>query len=139
MSRLTHSLAGYRRAMQMSRTQIFAFVEGQTDPYFYDKICEAVCQPSTVSYEIRRAQELPGGTGGKVALLALYDYLRRMSSLLDNFKGKTTGVLIFLDKDVDDLLRIQRRSEHIVYTKYYDLENHLFIHGNLTEASTLTT
>lgn len=135
MRRLTHSLAGYRRAMQMSRNQIFAFVEGQTDPYFYDRICESVCQPLGVSYEIRRAQELPGGTGGKAALLALYEYLKRMSSLLDNFKDKSTGTIIFLDKDVDDLLRKQRRSEHIVYTKYYDLENHLYIHGDLGKAA----
>jgi hypothetical protein len=39
---------------------------------------------------------------------------------IDNFKGKNTGVLFFLDKNVDDLLRKQRRSEHVVYTQYIE-------------------
>jgi hypothetical protein len=134
MTRLRHSPRGYLRYMQMSRYQIFAFVEGRTDPYFYSKICESVCNPNGISYEVCRAQELPQAAGGKQALLSYFQYLRRRSSLLDTFKGKYTGAIFFLDKDVDDLMRIQKRSSHLIYTEYYDAENYIFKYGDLIEA-----
>lgn len=134
MTRLRHSTGGYLKYMQMSESQIFAFVEGKTDPYFYSKICESVCIPVGVSYEVCRAQELPGAAGGKEAVLSFFQYLRRRSSLLDDFKGKRTGTVFFLDKDVDDLMRIQKRSAHLVYTEFYDAENYIFKYGDLVEA-----
>jgi len=135
MKRLTHSLKAYLRYMQMSRHQLFAFVEGKvTDPYFYGKICDSVCQPAGISYEICRAQEVSGGSGGKQALISFFEYLRRKAALIGAFKGKSTAAIFFLDKDVDDFLRTQRRSEHIVYTSYYGVENHIFVEGDLVEA-----
>ena len=47
--------------------------------------------------------------------------------------GQTT-VLIFLDKDIDDHLRTKKRSPHVTYTPYYDIENHLFRSGDLMNA-----
>lgn len=82
-----------------------------------------------------QAKEIPGSTGGKPALIAFFLYFGQNSALLDNFKGKKTGILFFLDKDVDDLLRKQRRSEHVVYTQYYDVENHIFVEGDLGKAA----
>ncbi|MDM8561787.1 DUF4435 domain-containing protein [Candidatus Marithioploca araucensis] len=137
MNRLRHSWKGYRRKMQMSSYQIFVFVEGKiNDPYFYGEICRAVVsQSSGIRYTIRQAKEIPGDTGGKSALIAFFLYLKRNSALLDNFKDKKTGIIFFLDKDVDDLLRKQRRSEHVVYTQHYDVENHIFVEGNLGKAA----
>jgi hypothetical protein len=137
MNRLRHSFQAYRRKMQMSSHQIFVFVEGKiNDPYFYGEICRAVInQSSGIRYTIRQAKEIPGSTGGKPALIAFFLYLKQNSALLDNFKGKKTGIIFFLDKDVDDLLRKQRRSEHVVYTQYYDVENHIFVEGNLSKAA----
>jgi len=122
--------------MQMSRTQVFAFVEGKKiDPYFYGKVCASVCQSAGVSHEICRARELPEGAGGKQALIGFFEYLRRESALITNFKGKNTKAIFFLDKDVDDLLGKQLSSEHVVYTEYYDVENYLFIEGDIGEAA----
>lgn len=134
MSKLKHSAPGFLRYMQMSNCQVFAFVEGKTDPYFYGKICECVCNPSRISYEVYTAQELPGAAGGKQALLIWFEYLRRRRSLIDNFKGKNTGAVFFVDKDVDDLMRIKKRSTHLVYTEYYDTENYIFKYGDVLEA-----
>ena len=70
MNRLRHSPSGYLRYMQMSRFQIFAFVEGkENDPYVSGKVCDSVCRPVGVSYIICRAQELPEGAGGKQTLI----------------------------------------------------------------------
>lgn len=136
MRRVTHCFRGYLRYMQMSRYQIFIFVEGKvTDPYFYGKVCDSVCQPAGVSYEVCTSRELLKGNGGKQVLISFFEYLRRKSALVHIFKGKATGVVFFLDKDVDDFLRRQRRSEHVVYTLYYEVENHIFAEGDLVEAT----
>lgn len=120
----------------MSSNQIFVFVEGKiNDPYFYGEICRAVVSQSGIRYTICQAKEIPGGTGGKPSLIAFFLYLKRNYALLDNFKGKKTAIIFFLDKDVDDLLRKQRHSEHVVYTQYYDVENHIFVEGDLAKAA----
>jgi hypothetical protein len=136
MTRLTRSFRAYLRSMQMSRHGVFAFVEGKrADPYFYGEICRSVCGTSGISYEIRRSWELANGGGGKQTLISFFEYLRRKSALVDVFKGKGTGILFFLDKDVDDLLGRQRRSPHVVYTRYYDVENHIFTEADLIKAA----
>jgi hypothetical protein len=56
------------------------------------------------------------------------------AKLFHEFKGKKIAVLFFLDKDVDDYARTQKRSEHVVYTEYYDYEGYLFREGKLVEA-----
>jgi hypothetical protein len=135
VSRQTHSFMAFLRLMQMSRHQVFVFMEGKkADPYFYGKVSDSVCRPAGVLYRIVRSQELTGGQGGKQNLISFFEYLRRKSSLISVFKGKSTGILFFLDKDVDDFLGTQRRSKHVVYSGYYDVENHIFAEGDLIEA-----
>lgn len=134
-SRLTHtSNASYRRYMQMSSTRVFVFIEGITDRYFYNKLCEAVFSSSGTPYEICLAQELPDRTGGKESILRFYSFLNNTGTLLDNFKGKTTGAMFFVDKDIDDLLGRIHSSDHVVYTEHYSLENYFYSVGNLVEA-----
>lgn len=135
MSRLQYSLSAYRRRMQMSQTVLFIFIEGYMDRYVYDKIVDSECKGSDIDYKIVTDKELQINAVGKQALLKFFIYLRRRASLIDRFKGKTTLSVFFLDKDVDDFLRIKRRSEHVVYTETYELENYLFMYGDLTEAA----
>jgi hypothetical protein len=45
------------------------------------------------------AQELPTQTGGKKSLITFFEYLRKRKMLVNNFKGKTWGVIFFLDKE----------------------------------------
>jgi len=135
MNRLTHNFQDSLRAMQMSRNRIFVFVEGKVaDPYFYGQVCHSVCGPAGLSYIINTPQQLKAEGGGKQILISFFEYLRRESALIGVFKGKSTGVLFFLDKDVDDFLRTQRRSKHVVYTKHYDVQNHIFAEGDLIKA-----
>jgi hypothetical protein len=119
--------------MQVSRANVFVFVEGKTDQYFYSKVCEAVLSPKGLDFEICLAQELPKTTGGKASLLKFFTFLSRASSLMDDFGGRKRVSIFYLDKDIDDILKKTRTSEHIVYTKYYCLENHFFANGDLVE------
>ncbi len=133
MSRLTFSLAGVRRRMQMSAATVFAFVEDRRDRYFYGKLCARVFEGSAVRYTIMMARELPG-TPGKQGLLDFHEYLRQQTSLCDHFKGKRTVAVFFCDKDVDDALHVQVESAHIFYTDAYSIENLLFCYGDLSDA-----
>jgi hypothetical protein len=139
MSRLTHSPAGFLKGLQISRKHLFAFVEGvSNDEYFYSRICEIVCRGTGLDFECNVARNLPGGAGGKKALLKFLEYARRSSKLASKFKDKTTVLVFFVDKDIDEILRRKLRSPHVVYTKFYDIESHLFAEGNLTEAAAAT-
>jgi hypothetical protein len=136
MSRLVHSgFKAYLRYMQISRHQLFAFVEGPADPFFYDGICAVASSESGITYEIATAVELPGGTGGKPGLLNFHSELASRRKLFHIFKGKSIGVIFFFDKDVDDLLRKQIHSRYVVYTECFDLEGHAFRNGSLKEAA----
>ena len=131
MSRLRHSYAGYLRYMQLSSTDLFVFVEGkQSDPYFYASILKSI-PDINCRYEICIANQLPGGAGGKQELLVFFSFLRKRKSLVSLLVGKKTTCIFFLDKDLDDLQHKKRRSQHVVYTEHYDVQNYIFLHGNL--------
>jgi hypothetical protein len=134
MSRLRHSQKGFVRLMQMSRNQVFIFVEGWSDRYLYDRLARSECSPRRIEYEVRIGNELPSATGGKEAVLRFFAYLRRNHYLFDDFLGKRTVVVFFVDKDIDDILRQTKRSAHLVYTEHYDFENYLFLYGDLIAA-----
>jgi len=118
----------------MSKTHLFIFVEGNiNDPYFYASLCSTILSETGISFATYNPKHLPissFGTG-KIALISLFKYLSETSALLNEFKGKKTGILFFLDKDIDDLLNKQINSEHVIYTYYYDVENHIVEHGDL--------
>jgi hypothetical protein len=135
MSRLRYSKKGYIRSLQMSRKDIFAFVEGWSDRYFYDRICEVGCAGLSLEPEVRTASELPGGTGGKKALIEFFLYLRRAKLLLHDFIGKRTAIIFFVDKDIDDILKIRKRSNHFIYTEHYHLENYVFLNTDICETA----
>src|SRR5690349_11523865 len=134
MTKPRHSAAGYLRLMQMSRVSLFVFVEGWSDRNVYDRICKDYCNRLDLSFEVRTSAELPDSGSGKQALLAFFEFLRNRRSLCADFQGKVTGALFFIDKDVDELLGTRRRSDHVVYTEYYDLENYAVAHGDLVVA-----
>lgn len=135
MSRLQHSFSGYRRLMQMSQKALFIFIEGYKDSYVYSAIADRECRLRGTDYHVVTPDEISKAGGGKPILLSFFNYLKRKSSLIDAFKGKTTVSIFFLDKDVDDFLRTKRRSEHVVYTETYAVENYLFMHGDLSKAA----
>lgn len=135
MSRLHHSYAGHLRWMQMSCIQLFVFVEGKhCDPYFFGNVCSVILE-TQVEYYISTARQIPGYTGGKQALIAFFDYLRKKRSLVTDLGGERTASIFFLDKDLDDLKRCKKRSPHIVYTEYYDVQNYIFQNGDLVKGA----
>ena len=130
MSRIKYSPNAHLRKLQMSNVSLFAFVEGkELDSNFFGQVCLKVTEPRGISYRIETATELPGGSGGKARLIAFYKYARSKSKLHSVLNGKRTILLFFIDKDIDDLRRTKCRSQHVIYTKHYDVQNYIFRHG----------
>jgi hypothetical protein len=134
MNRLHHSPEGFIKLLQMSRYAIFAFVEGHVDRYFYGRVCEIGLQGRQEGYFVYRSSELPWQGGGKNTLLQFFSFARDRGFLCSDFQNKRTGLVFFLDKDIDDLVGTQVVNDHLIYTRYYELENHLFRSGKVTEA-----
>jgi len=119
-------VSGYIRSLQMSQIQLFAYVEGkESDAFFYGKLCEVVNREHGILRQLRSAKELPTAAGGKNALLEFHSILRQRAKLISTLNGKKTGILFFVDKDIDDLTRKKCRSQHVIYTNYYDVQNHI--------------
>jgi hypothetical protein len=133
--RLHHSSKGFWKLLQISTFQLFAFVEGPSDSPFYDGICSQVCKSRGIPFQVRTAVELPGATGGKPGLLAYFQELRRRNRLLTSFKGKKMAIVFFLDKDVEDISRRKKRSPFLIYTRWYDVENHIIENCNIIRAA----
>ncbi|WP_162637280.1 hypothetical protein [Streptomyces griseorubiginosus] len=123
--------------MQMSSTEFFAYVEGShTDGYVHGTNCDMALTSMKVSYEVIPANRLPGAgnCGGKSRLKSFYEELRQAGALSGTFQGKTTVVVFFMDKDVDDAVGTLISSDHIIYTDFYDVENHVFHEGDVASA-----
>jgi Protein of unknown function (DUF4435) len=133
MNRLVRTPQAFIRSLQISRVTLNVFVEGDVDSYFYGQVCKQVT-PGLFMYQIIRSDQLAGSGRGKSSLIKLFESMRRRGLLVLDFKGQRSAALFFVDKDIDDLRRKIRRSRHIIYTKYYEVENYAFKHGKLTVA-----
>jgi hypothetical protein len=134
MNRLRRSPAGFMRSLQMSSATVFVFVEGRdADPYVYGKICDTELS-SRREYRVIMSEELPGPGAGKKKLLSWFERLRGGRNLSRTWKGHRYTTMFFLDKDLDDLRHTKKRSPHVVYTRYYDIENHIVLATDLVEA-----
>ncbi len=146
MNRLQHSVSATKRALQISRYQLFAFVEGTSDKYFYGELCGALCNGET-RYVIYSAAEAPfckneienKKLSGKSGLLELFGCFQRYALLSIELKGKNKVAAFFLDKDIDDFLGKKIASEHLIYTKYYDMESHIFMDGDIIKGAASAT
>jgi len=101
----------------------------------YSAIAASVCNASNLDFLVATGSEIPETGGGKPSLATFYEFLRDQNALLSDLKGQKTAALFLLDKDIDDFLKIQIRSSHVIYTRTYDLEGTLFRTGNLIRAA----
>lgn len=135
MKKPYHSPEAFRRLIQMSSTRVFVFVEGQdTDAFFFGEVCRPICESLGISYELVRADRI-SASGGKEALIRCYELLNTAGSLVERSRATPAISMFFLDKDIDDVLCKQVESAHVVYTPFYNVENVLFVHGDVVRAA----
>ena len=135
MNRLAHSIKALLKLMQMSKVELFVFVEGKGDRYFYDRLCSTAFNDFGIAYQVKTADELAVGSVGKTALLDFFTYLRARKLLAHSFKGKRLAAVFVVDKDVDDFLRACKKSIHLIYTEFYHRENYLMRFSDLADVA----
>jgi hypothetical protein len=133
MARLVRTPVGYVRSLQMSRVKLNVFVEGDVDSFFYGQICQLELG-GPFNYTLKDSRQLPTPGQGKSHLLKHFESMRRHGLLVIDFKGQKSSSIFFVDKDVDDRRRTKKRSIHLVYTEYYDVENYIYRYGKLVRA-----
>jgi hypothetical protein len=131
MARLTHSHDAFLRMMQMSEINMFVFVEGDTDQFFYGLLCQRAYEG--IAYRIHTANELTG-SAGKRGLIAFFAFLRDAGKLCHIFKNARKASVFCLDKDVDDIIGEKYESRHLVYGELHSVENYLVTYGDVRKA-----
>jgi hypothetical protein len=137
MPRPQYSRNGIVRAIEMSRCAVTVLVEGFIDRTFFGSLLNENAAATGKSFQIRLAHEVHTSLGnGKSALLVLHAKLKQNNRLMFTMGADKKAVLVFLDKDIDDLKRMRRRCAHTIYTEHYCVENYLFRHGDLIRTLT---
>lgn len=139
-SRLVYHPRGWARKHQQSATRLFIYVEGKKhDRAYYEELATNLCAASNIRYLLEISRNIPHSNNreGKEALKEAHRFLEGLSLLRNSFKGKKTAVLFFVDKDVDDLKGELKAAEGLVYTRYYNVENHIVAETRLGRAIAL--
>jgi hypothetical protein len=135
MPRLQYSANGMLRAIEMSRAAVVALVEGFIDRSFYSEVLANSTDTRDKTIEVRLAHEIHASLGsGKKALLSFHHKLRSAGKLIQGNATNGKVILIFLDKDIDDIKRSLKKCPHTIYTEHYSVENYLYLHGDLPTA-----
>lgn len=133
-TRPSYSFAGFLRRAQISNDNLWILQEDSRDHVFTDGLAQATLDES-VDFIVTDPSKVLGMTGGKSALLQLYDYLRKRKLFVSSLGKSKTVICFFLDKDLDDLEGCQRRLDFAMYTEHYCVENYLFRHGDVRRAA----
>ncbi|MFC1429659.1 hypothetical protein ACEZDB_03195 [Streptacidiphilus sp. N1-3] len=134
--RLTYTRAAFARRILLSQDKLFLVVEGKDmDSRFYDSICSASVSIRTGGYQIWLAEQIRDdttgvGSGGKKAVLSIYEYFKSSRRLTISSSAGKRSIAFMLDRDNEDLTGGRKRSPHVIYTDMFDVEAEAFVHGN---------
>lgn len=143
MTRLQYTRDAFLRRVAMSYdAAAFLLVEGKVfDRYFVEKVCANSDKLNSAGYQIYMISQIRNDSGasggGKDAIISLFDYCRKVGKLRQR---NTTGervVAFIADRDAQHITGGMRRSPHLIYTVYADVEAHIFSEADEIEALAL--
>jgi hypothetical protein len=143
VKRIRYSRAGFVRRVMMSRDySLFVVVEGsKIDRHYYGMLCENDDELRNRGYLIRLIQQVhDDGTspsGGKQAIIGLYDYCRRRKVLRQETSHGVRSIAFALDADLDRVTGTTKRSPHVIYTQSYNVETDILRRGDDARALAL--
>ncbi|GAA2227784.1 hypothetical protein GCM10010413_24450 [Promicromonospora sukumoe] len=126
----------------MGGRRIWLIVEGiGHDVYFYERVLDASDRIVAAGHDVRDASSIKfeGSTaGGKQRLLAMHDFYKKRGELRQIVDGEEKLLFFALDRDLDGITGNMRRSPHLLYTDYRDVEAEIFARGDMEEALAAT-
>lgn len=143
MRRLQYTRDAFLRRISMSyESSVFVLVEGKSfDPRFAEKICESSDVIKEAGYEIRMISQIKSESGrsggGKESILSYFDYCKKKGKLKQENAGGARNLVFLADRDSQHITGGMRRSPHMVYTVYADVEAHIFAESDEVAALSL--
>ena len=141
--RLQYTRDAFLRRVAMSYdASVFVLVEGKVfDPYFAEQLCATSAKLRKAGYEIRLISQVKTDSGlsagGKDAVISFFDYCKRNDRLRQRNAGGDRVVAFMVDRDCQHITGGMRRSPHVIYTLYADVEAHIFFDADELEALSL--
>lgn len=121
------------RAFLMTSASVTIFVEGiEVDRKYYSKIFYEFLKDEGITAKFRASYEL--GSEGKPGLVNAFQYFFDNDRLSGKSGDQTYTVVFCMDKDIDDFLNRKIDSKHVIYTEYFQVENHLIAESDFVEA-----
>ena len=139
MNKITRGAAAFAKRVMIGGRRVWFITEGKNhDVRFYDLVMRTSGVLVDGDYDVRPGESIKShdgsSAGGKKRLLALHDYYRRKGELVQTSKEGSKAIFFLLDKDVDNLTNRMRRTPHVVYTEYGDVESEIFARGDIERA-----
>lgn len=141
--RLQYTRDAFLKRVAMSYdTTVFLLVEGKVfDPYFAEIICAGSAKLRRIGYEIRLVNQIKtksgGSAGGKEAILGFFDYCKNAGKLRQENAAGDRILAFMVDRDAQHITGGLKRSPHLIYTVYADVEAHMFFESDEVEALSL--
>lgn len=133
MSKLKRDVHSWARRIKMSRSRVWAVVEGMNhDIPFYEALLVEGGGVNGVGILQASDLEIDGSSaGGKAHALKLMQALKETGSLSQENLSTKIDVVFFLDRDDDEYLGQLVNEPHVVYTRNADIEAEIVYHSSL--------
>jgi len=142
--KLSYTAEAFAARVRMSKeAALFIVVEGRDlDTPFYEGIAKSSERVRERGYQIwlieQITRQVPDGSGsvldvtagGKIAQIQLFEFYKDTDSLSATNSAGKRAILFCIDKDLDDVAKILRRSPHLAYTPMADVEASVYAFSN---------
>lgn len=140
MSKLKREVHAWAKRVRMSRSRVWAIVEGSSNdvPFYETLLVEGA---GVTEVEVLQASDLQVdgvSAGGKTHALKLMRALREVNGLQQTNKVTKIDVVFFLDRDDDEYLGKLVDNDHVLYTTHADVEAEIIAHSALKSAVSRT-
>ncbi|MEV4625473.1 hypothetical protein AB0J90_04190 [Micromonospora sp. NPDC049523] len=123
---------------------LFIVVEGRDfDTSFYEGVAASSSYVTERGYQVWLIEQITRRvaasgeertTGGKTAVMAVYEEYKKSDSLSVTNSGGRRSIAFCIDRDVDDIAKSTRRSRHVIYTPMADAESCAYIYSDFAQA-----
>ncbi len=133
LSKPAWSPKAFSRRVLISLRSLHIVVEGKShDSAYYGLIAESSAVLAG-DYEISRVDKIYT-SGGKEGVLKVFETMRRSGHLIQASSAGPKVAVFMLDRDAEIVTGGTKRNPHIFYTRGYDVEADILMHGDTARA-----
>ncbi len=123
----------------MYQAPVTVIVEGKEDRAAYESLCRDVLGEDLFRVKTIQAVAANPLLIGKNGVKTMHAEFSRAGSLTGQHGGRKAAAVFVVDKDADDVHGQVVSCPHLLYTEYYNLENYLYVFGDLVKVATIVS